>query len=503
MRKTSAIAAVLFLCMSVLSGCQKTSGEVPETAAGVVPEEAAGIETQDRYSYKEDTSDPVQKLGERLGIEDTYSVSLKSSDQKIFLTAENVKVEYPDEKKVPIYEMNVKRLDQEFVDQVTDVLFGDAPVYFDFDYETRTKAEIMEEIEFLKESIQNGNMNPYGYRRNSDDADDFDIHKYMGKLESEYEEAPEEYTHKVIKPTTNAAENGYELPDDQKDLFQDKFFGYAVVDEEHVYHYELVNYADTGGSNSITVYLDYRSGDGYQYGGWNALTCEILEMPGDEWINYWLRRHNVKNFEKEVGISLEEAEKQADALVESLGIEGMERSQWYPAVRYGNTIKDYEDLGYEFHYKRNLNGISALYTAESISDLYSGEEITVVISENGMEVVDINNLYENGDIKQENPVLLSYDEVIKIMEDTLMAQDTESGGEEDYEKHIQVEGVTLSYLSVEAGYGKYLLLPVWNFPGRQWDNKYDEDEKNCGSVLYPTPLVIINAMDGTIVDWRL
>lgn len=515
-RKRIAGGMALLLGVSLLSGCQETPVEVL-----VTPKEQKG------NVYEEEGSAAETSIKEKLGIQDTYSFSLESADQLISFTAENVEVEYPDVNDIPVYEVSVQRLDQDFVDQVTNALFGEAPVYFELDYKTHTKSEIIKEIEFMKESVAKGNLNPYDYGG----KDTFDIYAYIEELEERYAQAPKEYTHKAVTPSIDfdPKANGYQIPKASEQTYQDAFSGYAVVDEDHVYSYDLCDYGDikkgerdTEGDRSIKAVRDRSRGMEYMNQVWQSCDIELLENPEDEWVNYYMKQYDVKegDLEKEAGISLEEAEKQADALVEKLGMEGLERSYWNPALLTTGSSDGYEDLGYEFHYTRNVNGVSTLYTRDncaysssidSTEKVLMYEAVTIIISEDGMESVEVTNPYKIGNIRQENPLFLSFNEIIKKFEDMLLVQNAKMsvGENENYHQYFQVEKVVLSYMRItEAETEQYLLVPVWDFLGRQWNNEYSvtylgkdgEICKACTNDKYPWSMITINALDGTIVD---
>lgn len=512
MKKISAIIAISLLCVSALTGCQETPEEVL-----VKPKE------QNEQSYEEATSE--EKIAERLGIESTYSASFQTADGKTDFTADHVEVEYPDVNHIPVYQVSLRKFDQDFIDQITKALFGDAPVYFRLDYETRSKSEIMEEIEYMKECIAKGELDPYDLEHGEDAGKHFDIYTYIEELEEEYKNAPEEYTHKTVTPSIDfdPEANGYEIPEEWKEYYEDDIFdGYAVVDEDHVYFYEIMDYEKYGGEKTIKAVRNRFKDTGSKDVGWSSCFSEILSTPESEWFNSTLSKYGIEEseLEEKAGISQEDALKQADALVEKMGIEGMTVNYSRPAVMtigVPDGSEECGDVGYEFQYTRTLDGISTLYTVmdnttsmeDSTVSSIRYEAISIIVSEEGIEQVELRNINEIGEIKQNNPVLLSYEEILEKYEDMMLIQCAQIPDDEDYTRHIVVEQVVLSYMRLtEAGTGNYLLVPVWDFLGKDWDTDYSvgyigangEFQEACGMVWSPLPLLTINAMDGSVID---
>ena len=81
---------------------------------------------------------------------------------------------------------------------------------------------------------------------------------------------------------------------------------------------------------------------------------------------------------------------------------------------------------------------------------------------------------------------------------------------EGYYRHLDVDRITLTYMRIEeADTGKYLLVPVWDFCGKEWNDeplKYytgrDWERHSCYGCMndYPESLLTINALDGTVID---
>lgn len=503
MKKISAIVTALFLCTNILTGCQKTPKEVL-----VVPKEQNG------NFYAENSSDLMQTLGEKLDIEDTYSASFTSPDQKTTYTADQVKVEYPDVTSISVYEVSLQKLDQDFVNQITKGLFGDAPIYSEQDYRTRTKSEIIEELEYMKECVARGELDPYNYGR-------FEIYDYIDELEDEYSNAPKEYTHRT------AEEKDWEaLYEEGED--NGEFRGYAIVNEDNTYFYDIVDWDRRGSEEGKKILAMRDRSQGYEMTDeytWESCSTKRLADPEDDWYigsnytnRYEIKEDEIEKFEENVGISQEDALAKADALVERLGIGDMELNYANPAVlSFGMSQDSIYDFAYEFHYTRTIDGVPTLYT--NLTTFYQGigtthyvyepEQLTVIVSEDGIEQVEIQNIYELGEVRQKNPTLMSYEEVVKKFENMILVQYTSNSMRESYKQEVVVEEISLSYMRIEeAETGDYLLVPVWDFLGYNWDNNADIGSVGtdgvtysiCAQIWIPRALITINAIDGTIID---
>lgn len=521
MKKVTVYMMILLLCSNILAGCQETPEEVmvtPKGQNGNLYEEASG----ESISGEEEAAEPVQKIGERLGIEDSYSVSLTSPDQRTDFTAENAKVEYPDAGSLPVYEVSLQEFDQDFVDEITEALFGDAPVYHEWDYNTRTKSERMEEIEYIKECLARGNTDPFGWKSAGNSS--LNIEEYLADLQGRYADAPEEYTHKAISPEIgfDPEAHGFFNPGDME-YGPDDFQGYAVVDEDHTYYYALHN---GNGNQMIQMFRDRSK----EYGGaalswdsceWRSCYGEIMREPEGEWVNEELYQYNISgNLSEIVGITQEEAQKQADAFVKKLDMVELEVSSVNPS-RLSYT----QNWGYEFHYVRKVDGIPMLYTSQEnyiVDGDDSGEEtkpniryemFSVVVSDEGIESLEIINLSKLEAMRVENPAFLSWKEITKKFEDMMLIQyaEMEQGrGNDSYHRYFDIEKIVLSYMRIEeADTEKLLLIPVWDFLGREWNqDKIDrwfseiDDELHMvnGQMYLPYALMTINAIDGSVID---
>ena len=527
MRKISAIMAAFFLCAGVLTACRETPGEVIVTPKG-----------QQGNVYEDDTPGVVQKVGEKAGIQDAYSMSLTSADERTDFTANIVKVNYPDVNELPVYEVSLREFDQDFVDEITEAIFGDTSVYHEWDYLTRTKAEIMEEIQYIKECMAKGNMDPYNMNFEGSAEAAFDIERYLVKLEEEYDCSPEQYTHKTVTPKLgfDPEKNGYERPYYGEESYPENYFtGYGEIDGKF-YYYRLDGGTDGGKDTSIYISRDRNEEYGrMMYAGlmdWFSLSTEIMKEAEGEWINQYLDMYDMsENLEKTVGISQKKAKQQADAFMEKLGLEEWAVSYCNPAGFCVGQYSGMQDWGYEFHYTHTVNGVSVLYTDQEVSKMSEEEEAnmnlnmdewtnplvryetcSVIVSEDGIESFKMVNLSKLGEVRVKNPALLSWKEITKKFEDMMLVQYAEmrEGYESDtYHRYFEIEEVVLSYMRIEeAGTGKFLMVPVWDFLGREWNQDpiahymgTDEERHDAnGEVSLPWSLMTINALDGTVMD---
>lgn len=513
---------VLFLCLFsvwILCSCQKTPEEVM-----VTPREQKG----NSYEEEEKTG---EKLEKRLEIADSYSVSLQTPDGKTEVNAEQIKVEYPDVSEIPVYEVEIDKLNDMFCEQIAEALFGDSPLYHRKDYDAgqRNRAEVLKELEWMKECRAKGNPDPYQINRTEEGIKTFDLDMYIADLEAEYTDAPEKHVELTVcsaKASDNSGENEY-----------------VAVEGDDSWNCSF--YSGTSGetsTNSVTI-TRRRSEWGQIETEWQGSTLLKTEQNG-EWKYDKLLRYGLKKseLEEKAGITQEEAQRKAEVVIEKLGIGEWNCDYVEPAVltacsEWGSSLDTVcpwgadLDWGYQFHFMRITDEIPSLYTGKGCYSFYSdpdtensemddgtkpsiqNEFISIVISDKGLEKLNLVNISAVVSVRQENPSLLTWEEVTAKFEDMILVKNAQAASVYDageYHRHLDVERITLTYMRIEeAGTGKYLLVPVWDFCGKEWNEEPveyymggDGERHSCygNDQDGPESLLTINALDGSIID---
>ena len=134
------------------------------------------------------------------------------------------------------------------------------------------------------------------------------------------------------------------------------------------------------------------------------------------------------------------------------------------------------------------------------------ESCSFTITDNGIENFNWYSPYAYGDVTTENSALLTFDKIDEIFRKMMLVKyDLTNGSNGLTSATYRIDRVALEMSRVtdrkssETG----LLVPVWNFYGT-YDFTY-EDGHTYGSddrEGFPSPLLRINAIDGSIIEPR-
>lgn len=235
---------------------------------------------------------------------------------------------------------------------------------------------------------------------------------------------------------------------------------------------------------------------------------------------------NLKYFGNDISpeIKLNDAEKQAEKLIEALGLDFALESAEPVAFTRGNTIvcdenEEPEQLspdetGWRMYYVRNVQGHalkrcgmsgSAIAENEQTDEVlcWPYEHIEVCVNGDGVVYFKWYSPYDEPVIESLSSPLMDFNDIEDIFEKMIMVKN--SGIKEQNRKNkiegkleIEVERVELNLARVrnmgELGEGK--LVPVWDFIGSSryvYENTAQEEPET-------TAVLSINAIDGTIID---
>ena len=127
------------------------------------------------------------------------------------------------------------------------------------------------------------------------------------------------------------------------------------------------------------------------------------------------------------------------------------------------------------------------------------ERLTIVISDRGIYAVEYNNPHIVLGVLDENPELLSFNQVIDIAKSISPLQ--YAYFESDFAHvHIYIDRITLGYMRVRNWNDptQYQLIPVWDFFG--YAQYEDESGQISGQKTAYISQLTINAIDGTVID---
>lgn len=134
------------------------------------------------------------------------------------------------------------------------------------------------------------------------------------------------------------------------------------------------------------------------------------------------------------------------------------------------------------------------------------ESCTFTITDNGIETFNWGSPYAYGEYTTKNSALLTFDKVDEIFQKMMLVKyDISGSGNDLTSATYKVDRVTLemSRVTNRKSSEKGLLVPVWNFYGSYYFTY--EDGHNFGSddrEGFPSPLLRINAIDGSIIEPR-
>ena len=208
-------------------------------------------------------------------------------------------------------------------------------------------------------------------------------------------------------------------------------------------------------------------------------------------------------------LSQEDARKQADALIDKLGMSEFEckdescRAQQYEGIK-GNDSDEYRVV-YQFVYLRKLDGVTVDNRAgEKFIDEWQGDEyvkkswgsesIVVAVNDDGIVEFEYGYPMSIDEKVVEQSSIKSFDEIRDTFEEMVVIQNAPT--EDTGKTVIDITNVNLVYtrISEKDHFDTGLIVPVWDFEGTIVD---EYGMEHTGNVLS------INAIDGTVINREL
>ncbi len=166
---------------------------------------------------------------------------------------------------------------------------------------------------------------------------------------------------------------------------------------------------------------------------------------------------------------------------------------------------DEQEQVYEFIFNRPYAGISTTYTMlectendgnpEGYAPSSYYESVTVDISETQLWQMQWRSPYEQIGIINENPKLMSFDEITQVASKMLPLKWAyhEQTWKEETSKNMEVGRITFGYTRVlmKDAPTRYMMVPVWDFFGVF---------EATGDAATEEPLLTLNAIDGSVID---
>lgn len=426
----------------------------------------------------------------------TYSYSYHPNEETT-IRAVDVPVELPDTDTIPTYRVSSGVFSQELVTNLYDFLFQGEKTY-QYVGEDFTKSDIEATILKLKQDLAEIEASD----ELSEDEKDETIEstkELIKEYEEMYKDAPEEPTLKKVE-----CDSTLQISDTRKNPSE---LSRLECSTESGSTLSVENYSSDSDFGSNLSY-DKRSGIHYGSGG--------DEIPVTE-------KEAGSELADSIGISYEDAKKQADELFQAAGVDARLLQSYLKAgfteegdnsnPFYGeSTLTDEENYSaFHFYYARVIDGMETASTNlvysmsdEDMNDFTSPwnfEIIDLLVTKNGIEKIHWDSPPSIDEVLSENVGPLSFQEAAEIFEK--MMPTIYYGASTRY-TIVDITSIKLCYMQIRDNGTERsgLLIPVWAFYG----NWYVKDPSDSGNgELHMEPpyiLLAVNAMDGTIINTR-
>jgi len=498
--KKKILAVTAISCVCLLAGC----GETPQDVI-ITQKEQTGMTD---YVTK-DESDETASLETELLEPQTYQDEVVSEDGKLKVSIDAA-VDIPEAERFPVYKVTAKEFTQSFIDTVTETFFQDSPVYDADEYYVMTKAEIAAEIADLEEELASDNIDLEKAERTlgiidiTEEEYKKELQRMIDDWESEYKNAPKTPVKTVVKPEMFSDADGFGKR-------------YVVeVDKEHYYNYVIKDFCgniiEIKRSNAHSGFRELFWGE-YEFlknndDGGNGNNIEISESKA----------------ETLAGIEMENAKAMADEKLKVLGLDHMELYDWdygillasEDGLEVDNQAFQVQDAGYWFFYTRKVNDISVTYTydvgggLESMEDereTWYYETVNFLVTDDGIEQVDISSLYDMDEEENSSVQLMKFDEIMEIFKNMMLITNGEYVSNYENMRTYNIDHIQLGYMRIynpDTDSRSGTLIPVWDFFGGFEGEMITEDENGeYRNYVKHQSYMTINAIDGTVIDRSL
>lgn len=482
---------------------------------------------------------------------ETYQATIENESLGVTVNV-NAQVEVPQVDKLSVYRVEQSPFDQAFLDKAKAALIGDETLYDGAALETRTKGEIEQEIQSWRQAL-NELEATFREGQASEGLTEEEIRetvetykqeyqKEIDRLQEAYESAPAEIDlsehvsdgklHTVKEMVDRSPGDYFEWLNSLSTEGDQVFYGITDGDDGNYRFLYVQNNADY--SNKL-VYRStpraYSRYDGVVVGG-TYLSTEsardnftfAVSDPDAFWREKGLPGQVLNNnmaiaadteFERlcpDTTLSQQEAQAQAEALLDQLGVSGFVLDG---GGLYCELINlDLEDRKvpyaswYILQYRRQIDGVvlsqssGGKFFAGQDQDgnfnkqMWPGELIEIRVNDTGIVGFEYHAPLTVTETVVDGAALKSFDSVKEIFEQMLpitLAMD-------DFDHAADIDRVRLSYsrISEKDSFDTGLVVPVWSFEGTS-AYSYSKDEDSFEQ-HYRGTLMAINAIDGSVIN---
>ncbi len=456
------------------------------------PEPVAAVPVEHTGPRYDEVAVPISPLYDLLGASTRYSVDLKPTSDAVKIVVD-ADVYLPDTMGMPTLHVEPRDFTQEEVTKLFNALCGDTVMYKA--QAQMTKAEVAKRIEDVEAEMQI--------------ATDTDrIRKLESNLvywKAEYEKAPETVEKQISDGTL-----------EERQLGIGEYLGkYKALD---AYEHQENYYTFSGKSFHVhgqTYDKNKKSSYDFPIDGsiWYDRDPNFGQYMGYN-VKKWIVDESVVPADA-VGLKMTpaEARQMAEAFWADSGFEDMVVTGVYLVRNNCPDISDrreapdpYEDKhGYVVACGKSIDGILPPPPCSG-DPHWSFESCTLTITDNGIENFNWGSPYAYGEYTTKTSALMTFDKIDEIFQKMMLVKYDLPDGNRDLTSAVyRVDRVALemSRVTNRKSSEKGLLIPVWNFYGSYYftyENGHSfgsDDREGC-----PSPLLRINAIDGTVIEPR-
>lgn len=462
------IPAILLVCALFFTGCQAT----PEREAVVVKN---GAEIENRAAQQQ-SAPPDYKYELPSG----YSAEFSTASGKLQVKAD-AEVSAAGEA-MPVVKISPQAIEEKQAADIAGVFFAETP-----NITSSVSAPTKQDIEAAIVELKRGDSDLADVDRA---AYDEMIKEDLVALEEMYKTAPEQNS-----PIAFDGKYGKQPQANALDPYP-----YQLVYGDDVQTIDLTGKGLNGNDARLIIEKDGTGRSAFEYvekrGG------ERIGEVGDSVVQPIETASNLPQ------IPLEQAQKQAEELVQKLGLgdftmaaAGAALEGSYPT---GNDEPQFDDMPKTYAFNFALGGTMPMnYVSNQLNEVeytsaWDYQTLTVFVDDAGIGRVIFRSPFKVDEVVSENVELLPFDEIEKKIEDNIKTHYEPSAPEVlKVEMNIDSVNLGLGRIAQNEDFSQCLLVPVWDVYGTV-TTTYVDDLGTDFEVGYS--YLTINAMDGSVIN---
>ena len=391
------------------------------------------------------------------------------------------KIEIPNASTMSVVYCEPLSYDSDYKKTLAESFFDKSKGIYKYDYEKPIREDVQKELDVYQAMLDDANA-----------AGDTENAQWIGD------------TVNSLKSDLAKATDEREPVGDTYD--SDSYIGY-IGDQL----YELDMYGDSSGANGSASIAPYP-----------YITIKDIRPHDDCYnVSYYGDDYNSYDLENQSDMTKDEAVSDAPSYLADLGFKDAMLKSCSPLIwdyydYAGNTLAEECD-GWSITFVKSVDNVPIyspdvwnLDYLDTNNVWYTTSDQTINLSIYNGSAFQVNINYSLNTIKEDSDVeLLSWDEILKSAQEKI--PEFYKDNKTSY-LDLEFDKVKLTYFRVkdEDTTGQYKLIPVWAFISTSYgdeegDTSTEEDteedtEDSAFEDSYPTQLILINAMDGSLID---